>query len=93
MSNRISEKQLDALARRINDVTGSPVDTWLDGKGSQIGNYHVSAAYGGFGLHRIVNESGGIRAVTSGYVPKRELWELMRAYLDGITAGSRGGEL
>lgn len=87
---RVTEKQLQAVVDRINDMTNSPKESYsLNGQGrhtAQIGNYHLSFAYGGVSLHRMVNEGGGVSDVfSSGHMPKRELLELMHAFITGYS--------
>lgn len=83
-SNRITEKDLQALCLRINEATKSPTQTYVNGK-AQIGNYHVSHAYGGVCLHRIHNEGGGVTTPLKPYhAPKRELYDAMQAFLAGL---------
>lgn len=91
MSNRVTEKQLQAIVDRINTVTKSPIQPYSKNKKgmpfSNIGNYHLSHAYGGVSLHRMVNECGGVDDVfRCGHVPKRVLADLMHAFLSGIEA-------
>jgi hypothetical protein len=86
---RITDKQLDNLATWLNELTGSPLESSSrDEAGkfmSNIGNYHISHAYGGVCLHRIVNEGGGITCpIIGGHVTKRELFNLMHAYIKGL---------
>jgi hypothetical protein len=82
--NRVTEKQLQAVVDRLNRITGSPMEPYLDGK-AQIGNYHLSHAYGGVCLHRMFNDGGGVSSPLSiGHVPKRELLNLMHAYICGL---------
>ena len=84
MSNRITDKDLEAIAARINRITGSPLEPYIDGK-VQIGNYHISHAYGGVCLHRMSNTSGGVsEPLSTGHVPKRELANLMYAFISGL---------
>ncbi len=84
MSNRVTEKQLQAIVDRINRITNSPAAPYIDGK-AQIGNYHLSHAYGGVSLHRMHNEGGGVSSPLSiGHVPKRELAALMYAFICGL---------
>jgi hypothetical protein len=86
---RITMRDLEAVVRRINDVTGSPVEPYktVNKKHiSNIGNYHLDGAYGGWKLVRMMNESGGIKEVTYGFVSKRELYNLMHSYLNGLEA-------
>jgi hypothetical protein len=90
MSDRITDKQLQYLVDRINELTGSPMVPWTsrgEGKGirANIGNYHLSGAYGGVCLHRMMNEGGGVNTPLGlGHVPKRELYNQLRAYVAGL---------
>lgn len=86
---RITEKDLEAVARRLNIITGSPEHVYTkhsDGKyRANVGNYHISYEYGGYRLDRIDNESGGVSCpIIRGHVSKRELYGLMQAYINGI---------
>lgn len=84
MTNRVTEKQLQAIVDRINTMTGSPLEPYANGK-AQIGNYHLSHAYGGVCLHRMHNEGGGVSSpLLVGHVTKRELANLMYAYICGL---------
>ena len=88
MANTITTKNLQAVVDRINTTTGSPVEQYSKDDGANIGNYHLSSAYGGYALYRMVNASGGIRDISdSGYMTKRALYDLMHAYLAGYEAG------
>ncbi len=89
MSNRVTEKQLEAICRRINQITGSPEESYTKSSDGQyhanIGNYHLDHAYGGVSLHRMVNDCGGVNNVLGcGHLPKRELADLMYAYIRGL---------
>jgi hypothetical protein len=85
---RITDKQLQSLCDYINELTGSPLTPYTrdeQGFRANIGNYHLSYAYGGVCLHRMVNEGGGIRTtLMSGHVTKRELYNAMQAYISGL---------
>lgn len=90
---RITQKDLEAVVKRINLITDSPLETYTrkkldDGRftsKANIGNYHLSYAYGGVCLHRIDNESGGVSVpINSGYVSKRELYNLMQVFISGL---------
>jgi hypothetical protein len=84
MSNRITQKHLEALCDRINTLTKSPTRPYVDGK-AQVGNFHVSYAYGGVCLHRMFNAGGGVTCpIGSGHVPKRELYNEMQAFIRGL---------
>lgn len=90
MNNRITISDLEIVCARINKVTNSPAESYTksaEGKyTSNPNNYHLSGAYGGYNLHRMCNEGGGINNVFScGHIPKRELYDRMQAYLNGLT--------
>jgi hypothetical protein len=83
--DRITQRYLDSLCERINVAQKTPQITYkrIDDKLiGQVGNYHLSGAYGGVSLHQIASESGGARDVFScGHITKRDLYNRMRAYL------------
>jgi len=88
---RITKKDLDCVVNRINSITSSPATSYTkDNNGNfnaNIGNYHLSGAYGGYALHRMFNEGGGIEDVFQiGYAPKKELFGLMQAFINGLGA-------
>lgn len=95
MRNRITEKMLENLVSEINHLTGSPATPYTrDSNGNlrgNIGNYHLSHAYGGVNLHRMSNESGGINCpISHGYKTKRELFDLLHSFIRGIEINQRG---
>ena len=86
---RITERDLEGVCQRINQLTNSPEAPYVkDETGrmrAQIGNYHISHQYGGVSLHRMVNEGGGVSDVLMcGHVPKRELYTAMHAFIRGM---------
>jgi hypothetical protein len=93
MSTRITRSFLEAKARTINTMTKSPLESsrMVDGKWTaNVGNYHISGALGGYCLHRMCNESGGVSDVFScGHIPARELAGLMSAYTAGLYDATR----
>jgi hypothetical protein len=91
---RITVAQLQAVIDRINRETDSPMQPYApdaDGRQrAQIGNFHLSRAYGGFALHRMVTNGGGVSSpLHTGHIPARELLDRMHAYLAGIDAARR----
>jgi hypothetical protein len=93
MSNRITDKQLQAVCDRINKIFGLPLtaykpyDATVGRAQPNAGVYHLSHAYGGVALHRMSEREGcsGVNDVFSrGHMPKRELYELMHAFLRGV---------
>ena len=86
---RITQKQLEHLTKRINEVTGSPTEPYTKKSDSDIsaniGNYHLDYAYGGVSLERMTNKHGAVNTVSgSGHGTKRELYNWMQAFLAGI---------
>jgi len=86
---RITEKMLQARVDWLNELTNQPATPWTknaEGKmKANIGNYHISGAYGGVCLHRMCTEGGGVQDVFScGHIPKRELFERICAFMSGI---------
>lgn len=81
---RITDNDLKVLCTRLNKLTGSPEAHFTDGK-INVGNFHIISAYGGVKLARTVNDKGGVISVLdTGYVSKRELYYMMRAFIAGI---------
>ena len=86
---RITNATLDGTVRIINRLTGSPEAPYTKGADGRftanIGCYHIGGAYGGVSLHRMLTDGGGVSDVfRCGHVPKRDLFERMRAFIDGI---------
>jgi hypothetical protein len=85
---RITRKDLEGAVNLLNRITNNPAepyskegDKWV----TNLGNFHISGAYGGFALHQMANPAGGIRDVFGcGHVPMRELYNLIHAYRKGV---------
>lgn len=92
MTNRITKSNLNGAIELLNSMTNSPTEPYAKVEGklvANVGNYHLSCAYGGYSLHHMANESGGVRDVFSrGHMPARELYELIHAYRRGFELGS-----
>jgi len=92
--NTITKSDLQAVVDRINRVTGSPLEPYSrtgevpnQTYKANIGNYHLSGAYGGHALHQMQNDGGGVRDIFGmGHVSKRELYNLMHSFLKGMDA-------
>ena len=93
MTTRITRAHLDAKAATLNSMTKSPAEPYSTVNGKAVankGNYHISGAYGGYCLHRMATEGGGVNDVFSiGHVPARELAGLMSAYMAGLYDATR----
>lgn len=66
----------------INKEFKTPQDYYKDGKACP-GNYHLNYSYGGVALYQNVITGGERDVFRCGFVPKRELFNLMHAYLSG----------
>ena len=83
--DRITQKDLEILTDRINEVTGSPTKCYSGPGKANIDNYHLSYAYGGVKLERMCNEHGGVTTTSiGGFGTKRDLYNWMQAFLAGI---------
>jgi len=96
MRERITDKQLQAVVDRINQETDSPLEPYTtDASGkiqANIGNYHLSWAYGGVELNRMDTQGGGVTCpLGEGHGTKRELYEKMYAFLRGLEAAKNPG--
>lgn len=85
---RITKQMLLNKIQYLNEITNSPLKPYIEVDGkykAQIGCFTLYQAYGLNGLHRIVNEGGG---VTDRYVyglhSKRDLYERVCSFIDGI---------
>ncbi|MAH46648.1 hypothetical protein CMI37_12525 [Candidatus Pacearchaeota archaeon] len=93
---RITLKDLDHVVDAINTARGISRATWSVDRNGLGGKcvptpwqYHLSSAYGGWSLHQRGASGTGIRDVFQvGYVPKRVLHGLLKAYLAGLTASA-----
>ena len=90
----VSIKDLEAITARINRVFGAPAEPYTRGADGRfranVGNFHLSQAYGGACLHRTMNEDGGVVDVlTCGHIPRRALQSAMLAYLAGVYDAGR----
>lgn len=86
---RITKKNLEAVVERLNRITNNPTEPWTRDEAGKLtanlGNYHLSGAYGGYALHQMLTDGGGIRDLFGGHMPKRELYDRMHAYISGIS--------
>jgi hypothetical protein len=89
--NRITIKDLERQVDLLNRLTGSPAERWQaerrddGGWASNPGHYMISQAYGGCELQRICGELGGTSTpLNTGHIQKRELYEILRAFIAGI---------
>ena len=86
---RITHKHCERLCDRINEMTGSPRESYIKGDDgnykAQVGNYHLYRCLGVCQLVRMCNEGGGIEVVIyAGTAP--ELFERMHSWIAGYCA-------
>lgn len=102
MSARITDRDLNAVCERVNRAFGMVDDYsyWertSTGSRQRPGVFYVDGAYGGVALYRTCDldedgESHGVSDVfRAGHMPKRELYDRMQAFLDGIEHARRAG--
>lgn len=94
MTDRITRTHLQAQVDRLNRLTGAPATPYTkqpDGTYvANVGNHHLSGAYGGWCVHRMVSETGGVSTpIVHGHVPARHLYDLLGAYLRGYEDAQR----
>ena len=96
-TQRVTTAHLDAIVARINTMTNSPLTPYASAASGkyepQAGCYHLSQAYGGYALHRMSTTAGctGTSDVLSrGHMPKKELAELMYAFIRGLESVNNG---
>ena len=90
---RITMRDLEGAVSLLNKLTDQPATPWSkDGNGkmeANIGNYHLSGAYGGWQVHRMVGEGGGVTTpLQTGYVSKREVYNAIHAFIRGFETAS-----
>ncbi len=94
--DRITQKHLDGLLDRINKITGSPMTPYTrngtegnrkPGFTPNALNYHLDWAYGGVRLIRMCKTGSGVTSISQiGFTSKRNLYNWMSAYIDGLQA-------
>ena len=86
---RITDRDIAQGLKRLNELAGRPLKAYAkDAAGlshSQVGNFHHSAAYGGYQLAEMWNEHGTVHSY-GGYGTKRELLTRINAMIDGLGA-------
>jgi hypothetical protein len=87
--NRITKKLLVSRIDTINSILGMPETPYSgssQGFTANIGNFHLSQAYGGYCVHRMCNENGGVSTpLWAGHIPARDAYERISAFIAGLT--------
>lgn len=86
---RITKKDLEKRIEYLNEITGSPLTTYTKQKDgsfrANIGNFHLSQAYGGYSLHRMQNLGGGItEPFGTGHIKAKDLYNAINAFISGL---------
>ena len=90
--NRITVKDLRPMLDRLNSITQNPQEPVANGT-FQPGCYTLSEAYGGVALVQIKTTGGAENDVfRTGHITKRELYDKLTAFLDGLDLGLSMGE-
>jgi hypothetical protein len=86
--SRITKTDLHAIIARLNRPTGSPVEPYTKGDDGrfhpQLGCWHLDCAYGGFALHRMVNDGGAVSDPFGYHMSARDLHDRIHAMLLGL---------
>ena len=88
MTVRITERDLLREVNRLNSLTDSPMNSYTETDCklvANVGNYHLSYAYGGVTLHRMTSDGGSVTLpISCGYTSKTKLYSLIQAYISGL---------
>lgn len=76
----VTVAQIESAVRRLNEMHGFNPEA-VTGRAWNIGTVFSQGAYGGYQLQQVMTDGGGVRSLTSGYVPKRELLAKINEYL------------
>jgi len=93
MKQRITKNILEKRVALVNDLLGNAQEPWQadrDSNGNLVPNpgcHYIAGAYGGYRLEEMCN-GGGARDI-SPRLTKRELYEWINAYIDGIERGMK----
>ena len=85
---RITRKQADTIATRLNAMLGRPEECYLLDETTgqyvaQIGCIHICAQNGAHNIYETVNAGGGVRGLAYG-LTKRECHDWLQAACEGV---------
>jgi hypothetical protein len=87
--NRITKKNLQARIDTINSLLNRPVTPYSQVEGklvANIGNFSLSQCYGGYCVHLMVNDGGGVSTpIWAGHIPARDAYDRISAFIAGLT--------
>lgn len=85
---RITKKQLQARIETINSILNRPATPYTQVEGkliANIGNFSLSQCYGGYCVHLMVNDGGGVSTpIWYGHIPARDAYERISAFIAGL---------
>ena len=87
MAERITSALLNTRVQLINKALGTPTETYqkVDNKHvANPGNHHIDYQNGLVSLRKMSNVGGGSSSLFGGSCTKRELYNLMGAFLEGV---------
>ena len=92
---RITKKMLEAKISDLNLVTGSPISYYKNPESkdyvTSIDHFCLDCAYGGYSLHRVCNEHGGVNdRYCYGRHTARELYDRINAMIEGYQLAKEG---
>lgn len=86
--NRITKKNLQARIETINSILNRPATPYSQVEGkltANIGNFSLSQCYGGYCVHLMVNDGGGVSTpIWAGHIPARDAYERISAFIAGL---------
>lgn len=95
MARRINTSDLDSITHKLNVAAGTPTEPYANATAEQLkvnptskyvpqkGCYFLDWAYGGVRLVQMEEGSSESEVLGTGYVPKRECYEAIAAYITG----------
>lgn len=83
MAARVSERDLRVKVDNLNRQLGFTID-WEEPRGwhREVGSVRLAGAYGGYGVHQLANDAGGVHDLMYGYDTKRACAD----FLNGMRA-------
>jgi hypothetical protein len=86
--NRITKKNLQARIETINSILNRPATPYSQVEGklvANLGNFSLSQCYGGYCVHLMVNDGGGVSTpIWAGHIPARDAYERLSAFIAGL---------
>ena len=79
---------LEARIETINSILNRPLTPYTRTGGKlvgNIGNFSLSQAYGGYGVHLMVNDGGGVSCpIWDGHINARDAYDRICAFIRGL---------